>query len=92
MMRALLSCVGVAGLQLGLVALMGVAASGQTPPPPPRSHPATRVPTAEFPTGPAVGERLPDFRLPNQRGEMIDFHADRGNRMAAVVFQRSAVW
>jgi cytochrome oxidase Cu insertion factor (SCO1/SenC/PrrC family) len=48
--------------------------------------------TPDFPTGPAIGERLPDFTLRNQRGEAIDFHADRGGHKAAVVFQRSAVW
>ena len=56
-------------------------------------HPAKRIPaSAEFPSGPAIGERLPDFVLPNQRGEKVDFHADRAGRRAAVVFQRSAVW
>lgn len=56
-------------------------------------HPAQRIPeTQEFPTGPAIGERLPDFTLRNQRGETIDFHADRGGHKAAVLFQRSAVW
>ncbi len=42
--------------------------------------------------GPAVGERLPDFRLPDARGREIDFHADRGASKAVVVFYRSAVW
>lgn len=59
----------------------------------PGAHPAQRSPSgADFPTGPAIGERLPDFRLPNQRGETVDFHADRGGSKAAVMFQRSAVW
>ena len=74
---------------LGASALAGAAAAQPSPP----RHPAQRSPAAaDFPTGPAIGERLPDFRLPNQRGETIDFHADRGNRRAAVMFQRSAVW
>ena len=55
--------------------------------------PARRYPaSAEFPTGPALGERLPDFTLPNQHGERVDFHADRGGQGAVVVFYRSAVW
>jgi hypothetical protein len=34
----------------------------------PIDHPARVYPaTEEFPTGPALGERLPDFILPNQR-------------------------
>jgi hypothetical protein len=56
-------------------------------------HPARRIPdSAEFTSGPAIGERLPDFVLRNQRGETVDFHADRAGRKAAVLFQRSAVW
>jgi hypothetical protein len=80
---------------LTLLALLLPAAlphAGAAQPSPPR-HPAQRIPpTADFPTGPAIGERLPDFRLPNQRGETIDFHADRRGRKAAVLFQRSVVW
>jgi hypothetical protein len=72
------------------VAAVAVAAGAQPSPP---KHPAQRIPAAaEFPTGPAIGERLPDFRLPNQLGETIDFHGDRAGRKAAVMFQRSAVW
>jgi len=55
--------------------------------------PARRYPASEeFPTGPAVGERLPEFTLPNQNGEPIDYHADRGLSKSIVVFYRSAVW
>jgi hypothetical protein len=43
-------------------------------------------------TGPEIGERLPDFQLPDQFGRVIDFHADRAGAPAAVVFFRSAVW
>ena len=53
-----------------------------------RRYPAS----ADFPTGPALGERLPEFTLPNQHGEPVDFHADRGGQGAVVVFYRSAVW
>lgn len=59
----------------------------------PIDHPARVYPASDsFPTGPAVGERLPDFTLPNQRGTPVGFHADRGQRKAIVSFQRSAVW
>ena len=74
---------------LALFALaFAAAAAGQQQ----RYAPQRSPDTADFPTGPAIGERLPDFTLPNQRGEVIDFHADRGGHKAAVVFQRSAVW
>ena len=40
------------------------------------THPGRRFPSAEgFPTGPAIGERLPDFELSDQRGRTIEFHA-----------------
>ncbi len=45
-----------------------------------------------FPTGPQMGERLPDFELPDSTGRRIRFHANRGSAKAAVVFFRSAVW
>lgn len=44
------------------------------------------------PTGPDVGERLPDFELPSAQGRRVSFHEDRGRSKAAVVFFRSAVW
>jgi hypothetical protein len=72
-----------------LAMIMSVWAAAAQSPSAPRTP---RVPPADFPTGPALGERLPDFRLLDQRGETVDFHADRGSRRAAVVFQRSAVW
>ncbi len=61
--------------------------------PVPASHPGRRYPADhDFPTGPAVGELLPEFELPNQDGELVDFHAHRGDSKAVVVFYRSAVW
>jgi hypothetical protein len=60
--------------------------------PAPLGHPGRANRPEGAPTGPAVGERLPDFRLPDHTGRSVDFHADRGNAKAAVVFYRSAVW
>lgn len=42
--------------------------------------------------GPAVGERFPDIRLPDQNGRTVDLHAARGARPAVVVFYRSSRW
>jgi peroxiredoxin len=42
--------------------------------------------------GPQVGELFPDIRLPDQSGQEIDLHANRGGRRAVVVFYRSADW
>jgi hypothetical protein len=44
------------------------------------------------PTGPAVGERLPGFELPDHTGRLVNLHEDRGSSKAAVVFFRSVVW
>jgi len=43
-------------------------------------------------TGPEIGERLPDFELPDQTGERLRLHQDRGSARAAVIFYRSVVW
>lgn len=52
-----------------------------------------RQPLAEGePTGPEVGERLPDFTLRSASGRTVSFHEDRAGERAAVVFFRSAVW
>jgi hypothetical protein len=58
----------------------------------PASHGQRRIPDEGFFSGPEVGERLPDFELRATSGMTINFHADRGDSKAAVVFFRSAVW
>ena len=66
---------------------------GITVPMAPASHPGRRYPAShEFPTGPEIGERLPEFSLPNQQGRIVDYHTDRGDSKSIVVFYRSAVW
>ena len=55
-------------------------------------HPGRRgLPPGQSP-GPEPGEVLPDFVLPDALGNPIDFHRDRGQSRAVVVFFRSAVW
>lgn len=60
--------------------------------PAPLNHPARRGLPEGHPTGPEIGERLPDFELPDAYGKSVRFHEDRGASPAAVVFFRSAVW
>ncbi len=48
--------------------------------------------TGEFPTGPEVGEMLPDFTLMDQHGRPVNFGSTRGDDKALVVFHRSARW
>ena len=40
----------------------------------------------------AIGDRLPDFSLPDAFGRVVNFHEHRGGSKAALVFYRSAVW
>ncbi|MBM3140139.1 MAG: hypothetical protein FJZ92_07975 [Chloroflexi bacterium] len=55
--------------------------------------PTQRTPESDdFPTGPAVGEALPDFTLLDQHGRSVNFGRARAGRRALVVFQRSARW
>ncbi len=60
--------------------------------PAPVGHPGRLGLEAGHPTGPEMGDRLPDFRLPNIHGREVELHADRGCSKAVVVFFRSAVW
>ena len=55
--------------------------------------PGRRMPeTDDFPSGPAIGEPMPDFTLVNQRGESTNFAAARSGKKALVVFHRSVRW
>ncbi len=45
-----------------------------------------------FPTGPALGASFPDFTLPDQHGEPVNFTAARGGKRAIFVVHRSAAW
>lgn len=60
--------------------------------PAPLGHPGRAGLPEGHSTGPEVGERLPDFRLPDAHGRLVDFHESRGQAKAVVVFFRSAVW
>lgn len=58
-----------------------------------QTPPTRRMPaTDDFPTGPAVGETLPDFTLPDQHGKPVNFTKARQAKRALVVFQRSTRW
>ena len=45
-----------------------------------------------FPTGPAIGEPVPDFELPDQFGNLTRYSKVRGTSQALILFQRSASW
>ena len=42
--------------------------------------------------GPQVGERIPDFALPDQYGNVQTLESILGERGAMIVFHRSANW
>jgi peroxiredoxin len=51
------------------------------------------LPPRDFNTiGPKEGQRLPDVRLSDQTGALVDLHEQRAGRPALVVFYRSAEW
>ncbi len=60
--------------------------------PAPLGHPGRAGLPDGHSTGPEVGERLPDFGLPDANGELVDLDKGRGFAKAVVVFYRSAVW
>ena len=45
----------------------------------------------DFPKGPRVGERVPEFTLPDQRGNPVHYRSD-GKRKTLLLFHRSASW
>ena len=53
-------------------------------------------PRGDFPTGPAVGERLPEINSTSIKGTPFDLlahnQANHSDQPAVVVFFRSAVW
>jgi hypothetical protein len=60
--------------------------------PAPLGHPGRLGLEAGHATGPAIGEKLPDFTLPDAYGKPLRFHEARGKSRAVLVFFRSAVW
>jgi peroxiredoxin len=47
---------------------------------------------AAVPTGPAVGQAVPDFRLEDQNNHVQTLHSILGPKGALLVFYRSADW
>ena len=60
--------------------------------PAPLGHPGRIGLPEGHSTGPEVGEKLPDFELPDPLGNLVRYHDSRGGAKSVVVFYRSAVW
>jgi len=52
----------------------------------------TRAPVDVQSLGPQVGERVPDFRLPDQNGQIRTLESIMGSNGAMMLFHRSANW
>ena len=52
----------------------------------------TRAPVDVQSLGPQVGERVPDFRLPDQHGQIQTLESIMGPNGAMLLFHRSANW
>jgi len=78
-------------LWTGSLGAQAPGAGAQAPPQPaaPQEPWMSLPPTS---TGPAVGEKIPPFRAPDQNGIMQDFNSIRGPKGAAIYFVRSADW
>ena len=63
---------------IGMLSMAGFVAAAQAP------DPQTR--------GPKVGERVPDFSLPDQHGVTRSLKSTFGPKGAVLVFFRSADW
>ena len=49
-------------------------------------------PELGFSTGPAIGEKIPEFNLPDQSGELINLKDLIGKKGVVIDFHRSAEW
>ena len=76
--------VALAGLLL-FIADAGSAAEGQT-------TGSTKLQVDVSKLGPQVGQRVPDFSLPDQAGRVRTLESIMGPRGAMLVFLRSADW
>jgi len=47
--------------------------------------------TDSFPSGPEIGQSVPEFALPDQNGRTITYRPD-GEHQALILFHRSADW
>jgi hypothetical protein len=52
----------------------------------------TRTPIDVSALGPQVGERVPEFSLPDQNGQLQSLESVRGPNGSLILFHRSADW
>ncbi len=48
-------------------------------------------PKGEFPTGPEIGQQMPDVQCATTDGSRFDLHADRAGRPAIFIFFRNLI-
>ncbi len=49
-------------------------------------------PRGRYPTGPDIGEQMPDVHCATEEGTPFKLHEHRGNKPTVFIFFRSAVW
>ena len=57
-----------------------------------QAHSFEVEPELGFSTGPSIGEKVPEFELPDQHGEMKNINDLIGENGAILNFYRSASW
>ncbi len=72
---------------VALLAAVGLSAAQASQSPPPAR---TKIDVSKL--GPQVGDRVPDFNLPDQDGRARTLQSIMGPRGAMLVFVRSADW
>ena len=82
-------------LRLGRMPLLGTVAAvmlGLSLAPLPLAAQAPSPGAPPIATGPAVGQKIPDFRATDQNGKTQDFNSIKGPQGAILYFNRSADW
>jgi len=80
-----LDAIWIAAISAGLVGLSHLSARSDQAAPP-----RTKIDVSKL--GPQVGERVPDFSLPDQTGKIQTLPSIMGPKGAMLVFIRSADW
>ncbi|OFW01198.1 MAG: hypothetical protein A3I61_08140 [Acidobacteria bacterium RIFCSPLOWO2_02_FULL_68_18] len=80
-----MKCLLSGAVALSLAAAFTVPVAGQGAP-----QGRQRIDVSKL--GPQVGERVPDFSLPDQAGRVRNLQSIMGPRGAMIVFYRSADW
>ncbi len=77
------------GITLAMVLVIGVVDMARVDG---SDEPQSRTPIEVASLGPQIGERVPDFSLPDQNGQVRTLESILGPNGAMLLFHRSADW